>query len=92
MGGKRIDNIEGGLTLLDFKIYCKVTVIKTLWNWQKNTHIYRSMEQNREPINRDHEYSHLIFDKESKAIQRRRWTFQQMVLEHMQKNESRHRL
>lgn len=26
----------GRLDLTDFKIYCKATVLKGLWNWQKN--------------------------------------------------------
>lgn len=49
-------------TLLDFMIYYKVTLTKTVWYWQKKRQIH---QWNR---NRIHQYSRLIYDKGANVV------------------------
>ena len=62
-------NEAGGITIPDFKIYYKVTVIKIVWYWPtKETH--RPMEQNREPRNKS---THLHSTDFNKGVKNTQW-------------------
>ena len=64
----RKKNGAGGISLPDFRLHYKATVIKTVWRWHKNQK-YRPMEQDRKPEVNPCTYGHLIFDKGGKNIQ-----------------------
>ena len=67
----RKKNRAGGITLLDFWLYCKATVINAVWDWQRNRCTDQHDRTHSPEIN-PHTYGQLSHNKGGKNTQQRK--------------------